>query len=408
MLRWIIALSFLIALSWYSYQAIKTAFPSKTMHIAYLLCVILIYGLMILTVFSVLRDNPLDPLSAYVIGTSLALMVFQLLIVFVLFFEDILRILNGVYSFFVSKGTTPNDFWLERRKLISHIAIIVAALPFGAIIVGMIKGRYNYKVLNYEIQFDDLPEAFDGFKITQFSDLHAGSLDNKKKVAYGLSLISQQESDLILFTGDLVNDRAVEAIPFKELLSDLKAKMGVFSVLGNHDYGDYSSWDSEEEKVNNLKSMYQLHKEMGWKLLRNEAVALEKENQNIALVGVENWGTGRFKKKGDLNRAVNEIDPKMFKILMSHDPSHWDAKVLPHSSQFQLTLSGHTHGMQFGVEIPGFIRWSPASWRYKQWAGLYEKDGQWLNVNRGFGYLVYPGRFGIWPEITNITLRRKS
>ena len=297
---------------------------------------------------------------------------------------------------------------MERRKLFSHIAIITAALPFGAIIVGMIKGRYNYKVLSYEIEFDDLPKAFDGFKITQFSDLHTGSLDDKKKVAYGLSLINQQKSDLILFTGDLVNDRTTEAIPFKELLSNLKAKMGVFSVLGNHDYGDYINWDSEEEKVNNLNSMYQLHKEMGWRLLRNESVLLEKENQTIALVGVENWGTGRFKKKGDLNRAINKIDPKVFKILMSHDPSHWDAKVLPHSNQFQLTLSGHTHGMQFGVEIPGFVRWSPASWRYKQWAGLYEKNGQWLNVNRGFGYLVYPGRFGIWPEITNITLKRKT
>lgn len=408
MLRWVVALSFFIALSWYSHQAIKTAFPSKTIHVVYLISVILVYGLMTLVVLSVLRDNSLGHLSAYIIGTSIALMVFQLLTVFALFFEDIFRILHGVYSFFASKGTTDNGFWLERRKLFSHIAIITAALPFGAIIVGMIKGRYNYKVLSYEIEFDDLPKAFDGFKITQFSDLHTGSLDDKKKVAYGLSLINQQKSDLILFTGDLVNDRTTEAIPFKELLSNLKAKMGVFSVLGNHDYGDYINWDSEEEKVNNLNSMYQLHKEMGWRLLRNESVLLEKENQAIALVGVENWGTGRFKKKGDLNRAINKIDPKVFKILMSHDPSHWDAKVLPHSNQFQLTLSGHTHGMQFGVEIPGFVRWSPASWRYKQWAGLYEKDGQWLNVNRGFGYLVYPGRFGIWPEITNITLKRKT
>ena len=256
------------------------------------------------------------------------------------------------------------------------------------------------------LAFDDLPKAFDGFTITQISDIHSGSFDNAAKVNYGVDLINEQQSDVILFTGDIVNNKADELLPWKDAFGRLSAKEGVYSILGNHDYGDYVNWETKEDKEANLQQLFDLQTEMGFTLLRNETHFLEKEGERLALVGVENWGKGGFKKKGDLDKAVATVEAKDFKILLSHDPSHWEAKVLPHPYNFHLTLSGHTHGMQFGIEIPGWFKWSPVKWRYKQWAGLYQENKQWINVNRGFGFLGYPGRVGIWPEITKITLKR--
>ena len=224
-------------------------------------------------------------------------------------------------------------------------------------------------------------------------------------MAYGIDLINQQQSDLVLFTGDLVNNKAAEIKPWIQYFSKISAPHGVYSVLGNHDYGDYTRWETEELKTKNLESLFQSQKEMGWKLLLNEADFIEKKGARLAIVGVENWGNG-FKQVGDLDRALAKVEEKDFKILLSHDPSHWEAKVLPHPYKVHLTLSGHTHGMQFGIEIPGWIKWSPVKWRYKQWAGIYEASNQKLNVNRGFGYLAYPGRVGMWPEISVITLKR--
>ena len=272
----------------------------------------------------------------------------------------------------------------------------------------MYQGRYNYKVLNYTLEYDDLPEEFNGFKITQISDLHCGSFDNFEKVAYGVDLINQQKGDVILFTGDLVNSVAKEAAPWVKLFSKITAPFGKFSVMGNHDYGDYTEWESISAKEKNLQDLFNFHQEMGFDLLLNDSRKIEKNGDKIAIIGVENWGAGRFKKAGDLSKSLTGVDKNDFKILLTHDPSHWDAEVLPHKFTFHLTLSGHTHGFQFGIEIPGWFKWSPIKWRYKQWAGIYESENQKLNVNRGFGYLAYPGRVGIWPEITVITLKKKN
>ena len=283
----------------------------------------------------------------------------------------------------------------------------IAAIPFSALLYGMYRGKYNFKVLKYNLEFDDLPNAFDGYQITQISDVHSGSFDNSKKIEYAIDLINKQQSDVILFTGDLVNNKTEEMIPWKETFSKLKAKEGKFSILGNHDYGDYVTWDTEELKSENLEDLKKLQKEIGFDLLLNESRYLKKGDDKIALVGVENWGRGGFKKAGDLGKAAESISKDDFKILMSHDPSHWEDVVISDDYHYHLTLSGHTHGMQFGIEIPGWVKWSPVKWRYKYWAGIYKEMGQYINVNRGFGFLGYPGRVGIWPEITVITLKKK-
>jgi len=318
--------------------------------------------------------------------------------------EDILRIPQGIYAFF-TKMPGQNQFLPERRKIISQIAVGLAAIPFASLLYGMYRGKYNYKVLNYVFEYDDLPEAFDGFKIAQISDIHSGSFDNPEKVQYGVDLINQQQADVVFFTGDLVNNRAEEVFPWIETFKKINSKFGVYSILGNHDYGDYTRWESEAEKKKNMEALFDAQKQMGWDLLLNQSRFIEKDGQRLALVGVENWGSG-FKQAGDLEKALENVAPQDFKILLSHDPSHWEAQVLPHPFDIHLTLSGHTHGMQFGIEIPGWIKWSPVKWRYKQWAGIYEQAKQRLNVNRGFGYLAYPGRVGIWPEVTVITLTK--
>jgi predicted MPP superfamily phosphohydrolase len=271
----------------------------------------------------------------------------------------------------------------------------------------MYRGKYNYKVLKYALEFDDLPDEFDGYTLTQISDIHSGSFDNAHKIEYAVNLINKQQSDIIVFTGDLVNNVAAEMDRWKDLFGTLQAKDGVYSVLGNHDYGDYVNWESQTAKEENLGKLKKIQREMGWNLLLNEHAHIHRSESRISLIGVENWGEGGFKKAGDLERATFGLTKDDFKILLSHDPSHWQAKVKQDPKHFQLTLSGHTHGMQFGIEIPGWIKWSPVKYRYENWAGIYEELGRYLNVNRGFGYLGYPGRVGIWPEITVIKLKKR-
>jgi predicted MPP superfamily phosphohydrolase len=322
-----------------------------------------------------------------------------------MFGEDIIRLLSG---FYFKIFTGEKSFYIpSRRKFISTLALGVAAIPFSALLYGMIKGKYNFKVLKYELEFADLPDTFDGFTMTQISDIHSGSFDNKNKINYAVDLINKQKSDVILFTGDLVNNVAHEMDDWKELFSSLSAKEGVFSVLGNHDYGDYVRWNNNEEKIKNLNKLKKIQSEMGWNLMLNENFFIERQNQKIVIIGVENWGENGFKQAGDLDLACKNVNDNDFKILLSHDPSHWKTIVKNDDRNFQLTLSGHTHGMQFGIEIPGWIKWSPVKYRYENWAGVYEEKGRFINVNRGFGFLGYPGRVGIWPEITVIKLRKK-
>lgn len=404
-MRWIPFIIFIIIVQLYAFQAIKTITQNKFWWAIYALVVGIILGGVLWQTLNFDRTVGWTPIVAYSLGMFVALLSGQLLMICLLFLEDLSRGASSLLHFFTSdqKINFP-----QRRKFVSQMAIALGAIPFSSLLYGMYKGRYNYRVLNYTLEYENLPDGFDGFQITQISDLHCGSFDNTKKVAYGLDLIDKQKSDLVLFTGDMVNNKANEARPWVEFIAKIKAPYGKFSVLGNHDYGDYSDWENEADKKQNMEEMYQIHQDMGFDLLLNESRYIEKNGDRIALVGVENWGAGRFKKAGDLEKSISKIEPNDFKILLSHDPSHWEAEVIPHAYPFHLTLSGHTHGFQFGIEIPGWIKWSPIQWRYKQWAGIYENKEQKLNVNRGFGYLAYPGRVGIWPEITVITLKKKK
>jgi predicted MPP superfamily phosphohydrolase len=343
---------------------------------------------------------------AYAFGFFIALLVPKMILLAVMLSEDLFRIPLAIYRYFTEGESANSNYFASRRQFVSQMALGLAAIPLASIIYGIYKGKYNYKVLKYTLHFEDLPESFDGYKLTQISDIHSGSFDNMDKVKYAVDLINEQESDVILFTGDMVNNKMDELIPYVDVFNKLQAKDGLYSVLGNHDYGDYVSWDSDEAKDQNLEDLKNLQKEIGFDLLLNESRYLEKNGERIALVGVENWGAGGFKKAGDLKRAAAGIHRDDFKILMSHDPSHWEKEVIQDDYNYHLTLSGHTHGMQFGIEIPGWFKWSPVKWRYKYWAGVYKEMGQYINVNRGFGYLAFPGRVGIWPEITVIELKK--
>jgi len=283
---------------------------------------------------------------------------------------------------------------------------LVAAFSFAGLLYGMFKGKYDYKVHRQTLYFTDLPEAFDGFTITQISDIHSGSFDNRAAVQRGIDLAKAQKSDLFVFTGDLVNNAAWEIEPYINNFSQLKAPYGQFSILGNHDYGDYIEWASEAEKAANLDKLKEHHKTLGYRLLLDENVEIEKDGQKVSLIGVQNWGRG-FIQIGDLKKALQGVDKDAFKILLSHDPTHWEEQVRFNLTTVHVTLSGHTHGAQFGVEAAGF-RWSPVQYRYLDWAGLVNEKNRYLYVNRGFGFLAFSGRLGIWPEITVITLKKRS
>jgi ser/thr protein phosphatase family protein len=338
----------------------------------------------------------------YAIAGLLTWLIICLFVTLPLLLEDITRLIKAIFRKPTNAPRIPS-----RRKFVSTLGWGLAAIPFASILYSIFKGKYNYKVWKYTLYFDNLPKAFNGYRITQISDIHCGSFDNYEKIRYGVDLINSQKSDVILFTGDLVNNLANEVHNWKSLFATLQAPDGVFSIMGNHDYGDYSSWETPEAKQQNLEHLFQLQKQMGWQLLLNEHCYLERDGEKIALIGVENWGHGRFSKYGDLNKAMEGINTEDFKILMSHDPTHWQEVVLPENKDIQLTLSGHTHGMQCGIEIPGWLKWSPSQYIYKYWGGMYEEGGKYLNVNRGFGYHAFPGRLGVWPEITVIELKTK-
>ncbi|WP_405202897.1 metallophosphoesterase [Dokdonia sp. LLG6352-1] len=405
MLRLIFFIAFIIALDIYAYQAFRFLVKGRWGTILYFLITLFIIGGMIYQ-FSTGGRRNMSPLTQFFIVSFVILIVCKLVIIATMFGEDIFRLIKGGLNKLT--GNTQGGAIPSRRKFVSQIALGLAAIPFASILYGVIKGRYNFKVLKYTLSFDDLPEAFDGYKITQISDVHSGSFDNAEKLDYAIDLINEQASDAILFTGDMVNNEAAEMEPWKETFARLKARDGKFSVLGNHDYGDYIDWPTQEAKIANLDRLKEIQKEMEFKLLLNEHHYIEKDGQRLAIVGVENWGEGGFKKAGDLNKAISGLAQDDFKILMSHDPSHWEYEVKDHPEHFHLTLSGHTHGMQFGIEIPGWFKWSPVKWRYKYWAGIYEDAKQYINVNRGFGYLAFPGRVGIWPEITVIELKKSG
>ena len=386
----------------YTFQAFKAVSKSKIVRYSFLLVSIAAYVYFLITMLTYSRSNGQTPQFQMAMGLLLTVSIPKLVIIMLLFGEDIYRWVLKLISAISNSETKP---LVGRRKFVSQLAIGLATIPFAAFIYGIIQGKYNYKVIKYQLAFDDLPEAFDGYTITQISDIHSGSFTNKEKIQYGVDLINQQKSDIMLFTGDIVNNKADEMDDWLAVFDKLEAKEGKYSILGNHDYGDYMDWKNPQDKINNFQKVKDIHKKIGFDLLLDEHRYLEKDGQKIALLGVENWGKG-FNQAGDLKRASVNIKKEDFKILMSHDPSHWEEKVKQDDFNYQLTLSGHTHGLQMGIEIPGWFKWSPSQFVYKQWAGLYEEFGRYINVNRGFGYHAFPGRVGIWPEITVIELKK--
>lgn len=319
--------------------------------------------------------------------------------------EDFYRLAIGLTNKIRRKKTAQQTYMPSRRKFVFHSALGLAAIPFLGILHGVTFGKYNYKVIRERLRFRHLPKSFEGFKILQITDIHSGSLDNQEKIEGVIELINQQQVDVILFTGDIVNNFHWEMDPWISVFKKIKkAPYGNYAVLGNHDYGEYSEWKSEAEKQDNFAKIKEIFPKIGFELLLNEHRILEKEGEKIALIGIENWGA-RFIQKGDLTLASKGVPLEMFKILMSHDPSHWELEVKDHALRYDLTLSGHTHGTQFGIEVPRIgLKWSPAQFVYKQWAGFYKHQERIINVNRGFGYHFFPGRVGIWPEITVIEL----
>lgn len=315
----------------------------------------------------------------------------------------------SIFGFFVAIGIPAMIYLIPGMIFLTfqsegarNIGFVLAGAHFIAILYGIFWGRWNWKIHRQELFFEHLPPAMDGVQFVQISDVHIGSFyGHTHKVQKAIDLINSLEADYFLFTGDLVNNKAEEFRGWEALFAQISAKKGKFSILGNHDYGDYISWDYDHEKTANLQELIRMHEVVGWTPLLNKAIELE---QGFWLMGVENWGKAGFRKSGKLEDTLAQTG-EGFKLLLSHDPSHFDAQVV--HTNIDLTLSGHTHGMQFGIERFG-LRWSPVKFMYPKWAGLYQVGKQYLYVNRGFGYLGFPGRVGIYPEITSITLRRKA
>jgi uncharacterized protein len=323
-----------------------------------------------------------------------------------LLIDDAQRLVRWFAGMFNKTPATPlPGEVITRSQFLSQAAVAATAVPFGVMVYGIISGAHDYRVKRIKIPLANLPKEFDGLRIAQLSDIHSGSFFNKTAVKGGVEMVLKEKPDLILFTGDLVNNESREVNEYIDVFNKLRAPLGVYSITGNHDYGDYKSWPDQAAKKKNFIDLMEAHRLLGFDLLMNENRSLRQNGESLAIIGIENWGAGRFSKYGKLAVAYAGIEEASIKILLSHDPSHWDAQVRPQYGDIDLTLSGHTHGFQFGVEIGNF-KWSPSQYAYKQWAGLYQEGNQYLYVNRGFGYIGYPGRVGMPPEITILELTR--
>lgn len=409
---WWILLVLMVLLDIYVFQVLKyisqNAGPRTKMILYSVYWAVSISAILFLIILPYLNFNQQPKILRNTIFAIIAGLFFAKIIASVFFLiDDIRRGIQwaaGKLFFSDTEGETMQEgSKISRSVFLSWVGMLAGGGLFGSLMYGF-GNKYKYHINRQRLAFENLPSSFKGLKIVHISDIHSGSFTDKQAVLHGVEKILNEKPDVILFTGDLVNDVADEMKHYMDIFNRLKAPMGVFSTLGNHDYGDYVHWDSPEEKKANLERLKNVHGELGWRLLMNELVELQKGDEKIALMGIENWGAkARFPKYGDMKKAYEGADTYPFKILMSHDPSHWDAQVRTEYPAIDLTLSGHTHGMQFGVEIPGF-KWSPVQYIYKQWAGLYEEGRQKLYVNRGYGFIGYPGRVGILPEITVLEL----
>lgn len=401
----------LFLLDLYVFQAVKTVVSHH--HLRLRLAILIAYWIIALACWILVLTMPNWHITEghgnfkfILITIILGIYIGKLLASVFFLIDDLRRGGIWIFSLFQHKPViSPPEIihGISRSQFLSRMGLLAGGGLFATLVYGF-SNKYNYKIRRINLSFSNLPPAFKGLKIVQVSDIHSGSFDNDEKVRRGVEMIKNEKPDVIFFTGDLVNNRSEEIKDYQELFGSLQAPMGVFAILGNHDYGDYVHWESKEAKAANLEQLKKTEAEMGWKMLNNAHTLLEKNDQKIAVIGVENWSAkARFPKYGDLKKAYAGTENIPFKILLSHDPSHWDAQVLPDYPDIDLMLAGHTHGMQFGIEIPG-IKWSPVQYAYKEWAGLYKENEQYLYINRGFGFLGYPGRVGILPEITVITL----
>lgn len=408
-----IFISILILLDTYVFQVVRSisngASP-RTKTIIYSVY----WGLTVIAIAGVLlfvfteQDFLGRKVRTYLFATIIGLFLAKLIAVFFFIIDDLRRAIQWIAGrLFLSNAVGDNNpivDGISRSAFLNWLGLMAGGTLFGSLLYGF-SNKYNYQVRRVALSYDHLPSGFKGLKIVHISDIHSGSFMDKEAVLHGVKKILDLHADIILFTGDLVNNRADEMEEYMDLFSQLKAPMGVYSTFGNHDYGDYVSWPykgiSREQNLENLK---EVHAKLGWRLLMNEHIVLQRGSDEIALLGIENWSAkARFPKHGRMDLAYQGAEKYAFKILMSHDPSHWYAQVVPEYTDIDLMLSGHTHGMQFGVEIPGF-KWSPVQYMYKEWAGLYEQGKQKLYVNRGYGFIGYPGRVGVLPEITLIEL----
>lgn len=407
-MRLIFFILFILALDFYVFQAVRMLVqnlgntPKIVIGAIYWLIPILLFSYLAL-IDRTNTTNWKNP--GQIIFRTLLFIIYlsKLVVVIPLIIDDLRRGSLFLYHQITQNATQVN---YSRSAFLSKFGLVMGAIPLGILSYGIIRNPYRYKVFRETVSIKNLPAGLNGLKIVQISDIHSGSFTFKDPVKNAIDLINQQKADLVFFTGDLVNDIADEMDHFMDVFDKIKAKHGVFSVLGNHDYGEHYPWKDEEHRLANMEKMKEVHQSLGWELLNNENRILEINNEKVVVIGVENYSMMlRFPSYGDLNKAHQNSGPSNYlKLLLSHDPSHWEGQVVPEFKDIDITFSGHTHGMQFGVEIPGWIKWSPIKYIYKQWAGLYQIENQYLYVNRGLGFIGYPGRVGILPEITVLEL----
>ena len=400
---------FILAIDFYVFQALKLI--SSNWSPAWKKGAIYSYwSLTAITIFAIFAYNfwgiQLRSLRTIILMTTFINVFSKVFASLFLFVDDLTRLGQWAWQYFQPSTTpAPTGNEISRSEFLSKVALGAAAVPVATFTFGIVSGAHDYRTRRLTVPIKGLPKAFDGIRIGQLSDIHSGSFFNQKAVLGGVEMMLAEKPDVLFFTGDLVNNESSEVKEYIDIFNKLDAPLGVFSVLGNHDYGDYKSWESNKAKKQNLDDLKTAHRQMGWDLLLNENRFLEVDGEKLAIIGVENWGDRGFAKYGDLKTAYDGSTEAEAKILLSHDPSHWDAQIRPQYSDIDLTLSGHTHGFQFGVEI-GDFKWSPSQYFYKQWAGLYTEGDQHIYVNRGFGFIGYPGRIGIAPELTVLELKR--
>lgn len=406
-MRFLLLILFLLAIDFYAFQAFRMAMQgwsaTARMVVTVVYWAIPIFALILMLVAD-FTNFPQTNKGTYTILRTVVFIAYisKFMILPILLIDDLRRLVTLAIAKFNNKSGVD----VSRSRFLSQMGIVLGSIPFATLTYGIIRNPYRYKIFRETVKIDNLPAELEGLKIVQISDIHSGSFTFKEPVLNAIEMINEVNADLVFFTGDLVNNVADEMDNFMDVFDKIRSKYGVFSVLGNHDYGDYSSWSSPEAKKANLDKLKGIHKTLGWNLLLNENQVLELNGHPIAIIGVENYSMlARFPKYGDLNKAHQGTENAKLKLLLSHDPTHWDGQVLKLFQDIDITFSGHTHGFQFGIEIPGF-RWSPAQFMYKQWAGLYQQGKQYLYVNRGLGFLGYPGRVGILPEVTVIELLR--